>query len=41
MMILWHINDMLIHDTLQKLVVWHKKWSTLAYTHLKGGKSNH
>jgi hypothetical protein len=34
MMILWYVNDMLMHDTLQKPIVWHKKWSTLACTHL-------
>jgi hypothetical protein len=31
--ILWHVNDMLMHDILQKLVVWRKTWSTLTCTH--------
>jgi len=33
MMILWHVNDMLMHDTLQIPIVWRKKLSTLTYTH--------
>jgi hypothetical protein len=29
LLILWNVNNMYVHDILQKITLWHKKWATI------------